>query len=307
VREQIRRAAPLDVPVLVLGESGVGKELVAAEVHRRSERSGSFVPVNCAALAASLVESELFGHTKGAFTGATAASDGLFGEADGGTILLDEIGEMPMEMQSKLLRVLATGEVRPVGAANTRTVDVRVVAATNVDLRAAADAGRFRGDLYSRLLGATIEMPPLRERRDDILRLARHFLNDSSIEITPDAAEALLVHRWEFNVRELSQVITTLAPDAGKRRQLDIDLLPEHIRGGVVRASSDIRASVDAPIWLRIRRDGTPTAEELREVVVHYSGNIHHVAEFFGKDRKQIYRWLERHEITLDAFRGEGS
>jgi transcriptional regulator of acetoin/glycerol metabolism len=176
LREDVVRAAPGDVPVLLLGETGTGKELVASEVHRLSGRTGKFVPVNCAAIPEHLAEGELFGYVRGAFTGAVSDSVGLFGAADGGTLLLDEIGEMPLLLQAKLLRALSTGEVRRVGETTARRLDVRVVAATNVDLVKAAADDRFRADLLARLAGHVVSVPPLRERREDVLLLAAHFL-----------------------------------------------------------------------------------------------------------------------------------
>ncbi len=312
VRQSIDAAAPLDVPVLVLGETGVGKELVAQELHARSGRPGAFVAVNCAALPENLVESELFGHARGAFTGATAVSGGLFGEADHGTLFLDEIGEMPVPMQAKLLRALATGEVRAVGETRARTVDVRVIAATNVELEAAVDDGRFRADLYARLMGRVIDVPPLRARRDDLIALAEHFLAaaGAKVRLSPDAAEALLVHRWRFNVRELEQVMRAAAPAARGAGMLDLAHLSERVQGRVAERSASLPVSppsapADVPLALRVRRDGAPTAAELTEVLRHFAGSVAKAAEFFGKDRKQVYRWVERLGVDAGAIRSE--
>ena len=306
VRREIALFAPTARPVLILGETGVGKELVAADLHEASDRKGGLVPVNCAALPAHLVESELFGHARGAFTGAQNRSEGLFGQADGGTIFLDEIGEMSLDLQAKLLRALATGEVRAVGETVSRRVDVRVVAATNVDLERAVEAGRFRADLYSRLMGATIRVPPLRERRDDVLPLCRHFLSAASADcdISPDAAEALLTHEWRFNVRELEQV-THAASLHASGGTLELAHLPEPIRERVEsrRTSQRPEAPREVPLPLRINRNATPTADDLREVLRHFEGNIANVAAFFGKDRRQVYRWAERLGVDVDSFR----
>ena len=176
VRGELGLVAPRRIPLLLLGSSGTGKERVAAELHRRSGRSGPLVAVNCAAIPDNLLESEMFGHVEGAFSGATRARVGLFQQADGGTIFLDELGEMPIQLQPKLLRVLADGEVRRVGSTRSQRVDVRVVAATNVDIHASIRQGRFRGDLYARLAGWVLTIPDLAARRQDILPLARHFL-----------------------------------------------------------------------------------------------------------------------------------
>jgi len=296
---------PSALPVLVGGETGVGKELVATELHRASGREGELVPVNCAALPANLVESELFGHAKGAFTGASAKSEGLFGCAAAGTLFLDEIGEMPLELQAKLLRALATGEVRGVGETISRRVDVRVVTATNVDLQRAVEEGTFRADLYSRLMAATIVVAPLRERREDVLPLAAHFLEKAgaSPSVTADTAEALLTHDWPFNVRELEQVLGAAALRS-KGEPLERALLPEAVRRRVdARRPSARPAAAKAPLALRINREQTPTADELREVLEHFGGSVADAARFFGKDRKQLYRWAERLGVDLDAFR----
>ncbi|MEC7525375.1 MAG: sigma 54-interacting transcriptional regulator [Myxococcota bacterium] len=303
-RGEVARVAARDMPVLVLGESGAGKELVARALHARSGRKGALVAVNCGALPPDLVESELFGHVAGAFTGASKPSEGLFVAASGGTIFLDEIGEMPLAVQPKLLRVLATGEVRPVGGSQARAVDARVVAATNRDLRAEVEAERFRGDLFARLTGWTIALPPLRARREDVLPLAARFLarEGAPERIEPDAVEALLLHRWPFNVRELEQVCSAIAVRAAGADEVLLDHLPAELRGAV-----ELRRPVAAvgapPISLSVRPDGTPTADELSRVLRHYGGNIAQVATFFGRDRRQIYRWIDRYELDVDALR----
>ncbi|HEY1694599.1 MAG TPA: sigma-54 dependent transcriptional regulator [Polyangiaceae bacterium] len=207
--------APAQSTVLILGESGTGKELVARAIHQRSQRAKKpFVAVNCGAIPKELVESELFGHVRGAFTGAQTARAGLFESADGGTILLDEVGDLPLAAQVKLLRVLQEGEIKRVGADEARTVDVRVLAATNVDLMSRIQAGDFRRDLYYRLNVIAIELPPLRERGDDVLLLASHFLQKfarsmqrPAKRLSPDATRALLEHSWPGNVRELEHAI----------------------------------------------------------------------------------------------------
>jgi len=211
----IRQAAPSDMGVLILGESGTGKELVAKALHYNSPRARRpFVPVNCAAMPAGLLESELFGHLKGAFTGAVGTRRGLLREAEGGTLFLDEIGDMAPELQAKLLRAIEDKGVRPVGSDETVAVDVRVMAATNRDLRARIQAGQFREDLYYRLAVLPIQLPPLRERREDIPLLAEHFLRQAAAAagreirgFAPDALAALLRHPWPGNVRELENVI----------------------------------------------------------------------------------------------------
>jgi two-component system response regulator HydG len=211
--ELIERVAPSTAAVAVLGESGTGKELVARALHARSARaSGPFIPVNCAAISKELIESELFGHEKGAFTGAAQTHKGAFEEADGGTIFLDEVGELPLDLQAKLLRALESGEIKRVGASRPMNVDVRVVAATNRDLLTAAREGRFREDLYYRLCVVPLTLPPLRNRPSDIRPLAEHFLakfapRGQTVRLSPAAMAALESHPWPGNIRELKNVI----------------------------------------------------------------------------------------------------
>ncbi|MBJ6763158.1 sigma 54-interacting transcriptional regulator [Myxococcaceae bacterium JPH2] len=213
ISELIERVAPSTAAVTILGESGTGKELVAQALHACSPRADrTLIPVNCAAISKELIESELFGHEKGAFTGAVNARKGAFEEADGSTLFLDEIGELPLDVQAKLLRALESGEIKRVGASRPLHVDVRVVAATNVDLLTAAREGRFREDLYYRLCVIPLHLPPLRSRRGDIVALAEHFLRlfaprGQSVTFTPAAAERLQQHAWPGNIRELRNVV----------------------------------------------------------------------------------------------------
>jgi two-component system response regulator HydG len=209
----IDRVAPSSATVAIFGESGTGKELVARAVHNRSARlDRPFIPVNCAAISKDLIESELFGHEKGAFTGAMTARKGAFEEADGGTLFLDEIGELPLELQAKLLRALESGEIKRVGASRPMNVDVRVVAATNRELLADARAGRFREDLYYRLCVIPLHLSPLRNRRGDLLSLAEHFVRlfapkGQTVRFTPAALDRLQTHGWPGNIRELRNVV----------------------------------------------------------------------------------------------------
>src|SRR6266568_374050 len=215
----IRRAAPSEGRVLVTGENGTGKELVARAIHEGSRRKGGpFVKMNCAAVPAELIESELFGHERGAFTGAVAARRGRFEQADGGTLFLDEVGDMPGSMQAKVLRVLQEGELERVGGTQTLTCDVRVVAATNKDLAAEVKAGRFREDLFYRLAVVPIHVPPLRERREDVPELAERFLVEACerngrrpMRLSREALLALQAHEWPGNVRELRNLVERLA------------------------------------------------------------------------------------------------
>ena len=212
--EHLERIGRTDVTVLIMGETGTGKELVARYLHEQSGSQGPFVAVNCGALSESLIEAELFGHEAGAYTGAAQGRSGWFEAAQGGTLFLDEIGDLPLAMQVKLLRVLQERQVVRIGSRKPIPVELRLIAATNVDLGKAVEAGHFRADLFYRLSVATVELPPLQERRGDILPLARHFievyrskLELPEIGIAPDAAQALLDYEWPGNIRELENVI----------------------------------------------------------------------------------------------------
>jgi DNA-binding NtrC family response regulator len=235
VFDLIERVAPSDVPVLVLGETGTGKELVARALHDRSPRARkTFLAENCAAVPANLLESELFGHKKGAFTHAIADRPGHFVTASGGTLFLDEIGDMPLEMQAKLLRALETGEVRPVGSSQTVKVDVRIVAATHRDLAARVKERAFREDLYFRLNVIKVELPPLRERGEDVDLLVRFFLarlGGPGIEVTPAARAALAAHRWPGNVRQLENELRRAVALCRAGRIDREDLSPELLEG----------------------------------------------------------------------------
>jgi two-component system response regulator AtoC len=211
---QIKKVANMKTTILVLGESGTGKELVATALHKNGRRSEKpFVAVNCGAIPENLLESELFGHVRGAFTDATSDKTGLFEQADGGTLFLDEIGEMPLSLQVKLLRVLQEGEIRRVGGSSAKKVDVRVISATSRDLSADVGAGRFREDLFFRLNVFSLQLPPLRERVEDIPLLVEHFLKfygggaETQMRIEPDAMRCLMAHRWPGNIRELENAV----------------------------------------------------------------------------------------------------
>ncbi len=254
--DDIHQVAPTDATVLIQGETGTGKELVARAVHRGSRRSAKpLIKVNCAAIPISLVESEFFGHEKGAFTGATQRRIGRFGLADSGTIFLDEIGELPQDLQAKLLRVLQEGEFEPVGSSQSRKVDVRVIAATNKDLRSEVDAGRFREDLYYRLNVFPIRVPPLRERDGDIAPLAEAFIRGFSskagrapMDLSPHSIRRLRSYHWPGNVRELQNVIER-AVIVCRGETLDFDgILPldKTVAADTPRAATDIRSSEDA-------------------------------------------------------------
>jgi DNA-binding NtrC family response regulator len=300
---QLDRVADSEAPVLILGESGSGKELVARALHQRSRReNGPFVAINCAALPEALVESELFGHARGAFTDARTARNGLLREADGGTLLLDEIGDLPLPLQPKLLRALEEGRFRPVGSDREVTFDVRVVAATHRDLEQAVEEGRFREDLYFRINVVRIEVPPLRTRGTDVLLLAQRFLKRSASRaekqvtgISDAAARKLMEYRWPGNVRELRNAIAhavaltaydTIAPED----------LPQKI--GAERPSRMFLGAEDPA--------GLVPLEEVERRYVHHvleatAGNRTAAAKILGLDRKTLYRKLQRYRQDADA------
>ncbi|HEY2515312.1 MAG TPA: sigma 54-interacting transcriptional regulator [Polyangiaceae bacterium] len=301
VRGEIERVARSHVPVLVVGETGTGKECVAREIHRLSGRTGPFVGVNCAALPEALAESELFGHGVGAFTGASQRSEGLLASAHEGTLLLDEVAELPGAIQAKLLRVLATGEVRPLGSTNARPIDVRVVSASPRDLSSEAS---FREDLYARLAVWTIRLPPLRERREDVLGLAKAFLakRPAPPTLSSNAAEALLAYDWPRNVRELEGVLDAAAIRAGDEGVLRCKHLPPAL--SAVIAERGPAGAAAPPLELLVPPDQVPTASDLRMVLERLEGSVARVARYFGKDRRQVYRWFESAGISPAEYRG---
>jgi two-component system, NtrC family, response regulator HydG len=300
----VMQAAPSEATVLLLGESGTGKELLARAVHDNSTRGkGPFVAVNCAAIPESILEAELFGYEKGAFTGATTARDGRFEAANGGTLFLDEIGEISRHVQVKLLRVLQEGEIERLGGSGKpRSIDVRIVAATNVNLAEEVKAGRFREDLYYRLNVIPVNVPPLRDRRDDIPLLAQHFVqvyadkNGKSIAgISPKATERLVEYGWPGNVRELENAIERAVVLTRGNGAIDEDALPREIRDatpGTVSATS-----LTFPI-------GMPLAEiEMRvihETLRHTRGDKRLTAKLLGIATRTIYRRLEQPEEDGD-------
>ncbi len=297
VYKQIAHAASADAPVLIIGESGTGKELVARAIHQHGNRTGRpFVPINCGALTETLLESELFGHLKGSFTGAVADTKGVFQTAHTGTVFLDEVGEMSPALQVKLLRVLQEGEVRPVGASRTVKTDVRIVAATNVDVERAVAEGKFRQDLFYRLGVVIINLPPLRDRRDDIPLLVERFLKGAcskagkQVEITPAAVELLTSYHWPGNVRELENMIERLVVfNRGSR--IDLGDLPPTV-------------APRAPALEKRLFDDLPNLEEIeRRYLLHVleqvGNNRTRAAEVLGIDRRTLYRMAERFGVPL--------
>jgi DNA-binding NtrC family response regulator len=295
VLDLVRRSAAADTPVLLTGESGTGKELLARALHSGSPRSSRpFLAVNCSAIPEALLESQLFGHRRGAFTDASEDRRGLLMEAQGGTILLDEIGDMPASLQAKLLRALQEKEVHPVGAPAPVKVDVRVVAATHRNLEALVAEGQFRHDLYYRLNVITIRVPPLRERMDDLVPLAAHFLEKHgrrlgrpACSLSPEAMETLLRHAWPGNARELENVIER-ALVLGRGDVLHVEDLPE-----ALRARPASIPATDAPLRPLSEVERAHIERTLREV----HGNKAAAARLLGFDRKTLYRKLELYGI----------
>ncbi len=299
----VRRLAPHVRTALVTGETGTGKELVARALHRLGARSEKrFVTVNCSAVVESLFESEVFGHVRGAFTGATDHKPGLFEVADGGTLFLDEVGELPLSLQAKLLRVLETGEVTRLGSLEGRHVDLHVVAASNRDLRAEVAAGRFRGDLYYRLNVVEIKLPPLRERREDIPYLTAVFVRETGERIQKSvggltaAAERLLVSGyWEGNVRELRNVIERACilvdGEVISERELAVSMPPVAPRAQV---------APDAPAHDVSEKDLLATVERdhIQRALVRAGGNKKAAAKMLGLSRRALYRRLERLDLS---------
>jgi transcriptional regulator with PAS, ATPase and Fis domain len=301
VYKLVARVAQTQSTVLVVGESGTGKELVARAIHNHSARAqGPFVAVNCTALTESLLESELFGHQKGAFTGAVAQKRGLFEEAQGGTLFLDEIGDVGPKMQAQLLRVLQEGEIRRVGGTEAVRVDVRVVAATNRELEDEVKAGRFREDLYFRINVVTVRLPPLRERPSDIALLVDHFLakyaareRRADAGLAPEAMLALERYPWPGNVRELENVIERALALSKDGVVLSSDLPPELSDAAATPGSAapgDGHLYADRPTLAELER------RYIELVLKETGGNKKRAAEVLGIDRRTLYRTLEREE-----------
>jgi DNA-binding NtrC family response regulator len=283
----IVRAASVPHAVLITGESGVGKELVARALHRVSGRR-SFIAVNCGALPEHLLESELFGHEKGAFTSADRAKPGLFEAADQGTLFLDEISELTLALQPKLLRAIESGEIRRVGATMPIEVDVRLIAATNRDLEGEVREGRFREDLFWRLNVVTIAVPPLRDRREDVPALVEHFLAGQQLRIDGDAMALLTSYEWPGNVRELRNALQRAAVMA-TGPSIGVADLPPRIRAAL--AVNPVRREMERRVPLR-SLERTYVLEVLREV----QGNRTRAAEILGVDRKTLYRKLAEYQ-----------
>ncbi|WP_437831009.1 sigma 54-interacting transcriptional regulator [Sorangium sp. So ce1153] len=317
LRAAIHRVGPTAVTVLLLAESGCGKEVVARAVHDASRRRGPFIAVNCSAIPEGLAESQLFGHLANAFSGAVARP-GLFRAADGGTLFLDEVGDLPQAVQPKLLRVLQDRMVLPVGATVPVACDVRIVAATNRDLTADIAAHRFRGDLFARLSEFPLGIAALRERREDILLLLEHALGAPRPRISPALAEALLLHPWPFNVRELFALAAQLRIRGGEAEVLDLELVADRLEPPSSAApaasrpttapdrrlpSDRVASSEEEARREAEEREPPPDRAQLEELLRAHRGVVADIARAMRRSRKQIYRWIAHHNLDVQRFR----
>ena len=325
VMKMVGRVAATNLPVLVTGESGTGKEVVARAIHQRSTRAGGpFVAVNCGAVPSELIESEMFGHVRGAFTGAERDRRGLLQEADGGTILLDEITETTPAFQVKLLRALQEGEIRRVGSNQTVSIDARVIAATNRDVEREVREGRFRQDLFYRLNAVTLHLPPLRERREDIMPMARHFAERTCpggdpVSFSRDAVRALVSYDWPGNIRELENAIIRAV--ALCERLVRPEDLPERVREAAAQHEKQQPAYEPAAHGAAARDSAPAPAEDplvslselegrhIARVLAHTGGNKQAAARLLGIDRTTLQRMIKRHGLDVNGARpnGDGS
>lgn len=305
---QLERAARAPIDILVRGETGTGKELIAREIHRLSDRAGGpFVAVNTAAIAESLAESELFGHVRGAFTGADADRQGVFEQASGGTLFLDEIGDMPVPTQTKILRALQEREIQRVGSARSIAVDVRVITATHQDLLVAIDEGRFRQDLYYRIRGIELHVPPLRKRREDIILLASYFLErvagnrHESLHLDARTVDRLLSHPWPGNVRELEQTMTSAAvmAEQGRIRPADLRLTGDEIDTEV----GDFTALLDLPLTeAKTQLVEMFERQAIERALTQHAGNVSAAARKLGIHRQSLQQKMS--QLGIQAERG---
>jgi transcriptional regulator with AAA-type ATPase domain len=301
----LKVAAPSDLPIVLEGETGTGKEVVARSLHRWSGRPGPFLAVNCAALPEGLAEGELFGYRRGAFTGADRASPGFFRSAEGGTLLLDEVSDLPLPLQAKLLRVLEEREVQPLGEARPVPIDVRIVVAGQQSLIEAARQGRFRADLLARLDGLTVRLPPLRSRREDVPPLFSHLLGELTGGRAPavegDVVERLSVYDWPFNVRELVLLVRRLLVLHGAESTLAARHLPDRI---AARAEDEPAAAPAPP-----PAGGSGDSVELPALIVALrasGGNVARASAMLGITRQRAYRLMEGQAVDLESLRNPG-
>jgi DNA-binding NtrC family response regulator len=311
LRHTVSQVGPTAAGVVLLGESGTGKGVTARAIHSASGRDGPFVAVNCTAIPENLAESELFGHKAGAFTEARKDQAGYFCAAQGGTLFLDEVCDLPATLQPKLLQAIEARAVVPVGSTKPIPCDIRIITATSVDLEEAVRLGRFRGDLLARLGERVMDLPPLRDRREDILPLLRKFLG-STQEIGPELAWRLVLHPWPFNLRELQKVAMELGVKGGTTQVLELALVERRLRafGGTAMQRVGSDSTVESgtnPVGyvnpVRPARSGPPTRQELEFALREHDGVVAEVARAMGRPGKQIYRWLTKYEMDPGAFR----
>lgn len=302
VRDRVARLAPSDLSVLLLGETGSGKERTARAIHEASGRTGPFVALNCGALPSSLLGAELFGHTRGAFSGAVDARRGLFQTACGGTLFLDEIADAPLDLQAVLLRALQEHTVRPIGSDREVTVDARVIAATHGNIELAVREDRFRADLHARLAHAVLRLPPVRERRAEILKMAGEFARENGRTdwmATADAAEALVRHAWPYNAREIENLVRAFIT-MGVGPVLDSAYLKEHHPGLLAGFRSKDAGSAAAEDSSKGESSDRSLLEKL---LGKHQGNVSAVAEEMGRPRAQVYRRLRSLGLDPERYR----
>ena len=298
LRSTVRLVGPTHASVLLLGPTGSGKDVMARALHDESGRKGAFVAVNATAIPESLAESQLFGHVAGSFTGAKGDHPGWFRQADGGTVFLDEVGDIPLGLQPKLLRVLDERRITPVGAAAAIPVDVRVVAATNADLEARVRDGRFRGDLYARLAEINVSLPPLSARKEDVLPLLEHALPAKHAPFEPPLVAALLAYSWPYNVREVMKVATELSVRGAGLPVLTLELVEDRLKE---RADQSGPITTPPPTAPAAKEQPAPDKEQLLELLKRHKGVIADIARATGRSRKQVYRWLDKHGLRGQA------
>ncbi|MGZ5030263.1 MAG: nitric oxide reductase transcriptional regulator NorR [Methylobacter sp.] len=320
LRNEISIVAPSELAVLILGETGVGKELVARRIHLESARADQvMVYVNCAALPESIAESELFGHCKGAFSGAVSDRTGKFELADGGTLFLDEIGELPLSLQAKLLRTLQNGEIQRVGSDKQIKVNVRIIAATNRNLQQEVAAGQFRPDLYHRLAVYPMHVPALRERGKDVLLLAgaflernQHRLGIKKLRLDQEAKQALLAYHWPGNIRELEHLLSRAALKSAtpENRHADfitislayLDMMPEPLNDAPVETGADASKTLPAPIDFKSAVDEFQR-QIIQQQLAAQQGNMAATARMLGMDRGNFHRLVKRLALKAEAYR----
>jgi two-component system response regulator HydG len=297
-----RQVAASDIPVLIMGESGTGKELIARAIHNHSNRrKGRLVPLNCAGLAESILEDELFGHVKGSFTGAQTSREGRFEHADGGTLFMDEIGDMPATMQAKLLRVLENGELVRLGSNEPVRVDVRLISATNRDLDEMVAEKQFREDLYFRIKGVTIKIAPLRERREDIPLLVHFFMKQAAekygkkaVGLKPQTLAALMGYSWPGNVRQLRNVVENMVVMSTDQEEIDISALPPEVSPAVSGAIPGATAGMDNLVGMSLQQ---AEVELIRNTLKMTNDNREQAAKILGIGERTLYRKIREYGL----------